>query len=129
MAGEQIYFSSRLADVLFGDKPAGDGPLIADEMVDRFEAWLAEIPTASRQERHRLHILAAYIDKQLVAKLSGAHQLRFARIIEAKIPEIVVRMPTLDRREKHLRKSHELAEIFMPESLDRLAAAIQEEVG
>lgn len=128
MATDQIFFSSRLADVLFGDKPSGGGPLVADAVVERFEGWLAAIPTTTALERHRLHILAAYLDKQLVAKLPGAYQLRIARIIEAKIPEILVRMPTLSRREKHLRRASELAEIFMPDSLERLAMAIQEEV-
>lgn len=128
MPVDQIYFSSKLAEVLFGDKPVGGGPLIADEVVERFEAWIASIPLVTSNDRNRLHIFAAYIDRQIVARLPGAQQLRIARIIEAKIPEIVARMPTLDRRERHLRKTSEMAEIFMPESLDRLAQAIQNEV-
>lgn len=128
MPADQIYFSSKLAEILFGDKPTGGGPLIADQVVDRFEAWIASIPLVTTNDRNRLHIFASYIDKQIVSRLPGAHQLRIARIIEAKIPEIVVRMPTLNRRGRHLQKTSEMAEIFMPESLERLAQAIQNEV-
>lgn len=125
---EQIYFSSKLAEVLFGDMPLGGGPMIAEETVRRFEAWIMAIPTQTQEHRQRLHILAGYLDRQIVARLPGAHQLRIARLIEAKIPELVMRMPTLSFRAKHLRRSSDLAQVFMPDSLDRLAAAIQEEV-
>lgn len=102
--------------------------MIAEETVRRFEAWIMAIPTQTPEQRQRLQILAGYLDRYIVSRLPVAYQLRVARLIEAKMPELVARMPTLSYRGKHLRRSSDLAQVFMPDSLDRLAAAIQNEV-
>lgn len=115
-------FSSTLADVLFRDRPQGIGPLVDGGLVDRFEAWF------SAAELTQLHVMAGYIDRNLIANLPGAQQLAIARIIEEKHPRLILRMPTLSARQDHLKRSHELAEVFMPESLARLTAAISKEV-
>lgn len=115
-------FSSTLADVLFRDSPKGVGSLGHEGVVERFEQWLLSA------ELTQVHILAGYIDRTLVANVPGAQQLAIARIIQAKHPRLISRMPTLSARQDHLRRSHELAQIFMPESLSRLMAAIAKEI-
>lgn len=115
-------FSSNLADVLFGDRPPGVGSIVADGLVERFEKWFAAAEIA------QLHIMAGYIDRHLVACLPGIQQLAIARIVQERHPKLIARMPTLSSRQDHLRRSHELAEVFMPESLARLSAAIAKEV-
>lgn len=115
-------FSSSLADVLFRDVPREAGPLANDDLVTRFEEWF------KRAELTHLHMVAGYMDKVLIAKLSGAQQLAIARIVQAKHPRLISRMPTLCERQEHLRRSHELAQIFMPDSLSKLTAAIAKEI-
>ncbi len=115
-------FSSNLADVLFSDRPAGVGSVLADGLVERFEKWFVAA------EVTQLHIMAGYIDRHLVANLPGVQQLAIARIVQDRHPKLIARMPTLSRRQDHLKRSHELAEVFMPESLARLSAAIEKEV-
>jgi hypothetical protein len=115
-------FASSLADILFRDRPAGVGPLVEDDLVARFEKWFVQADLT------QLYVMAGYVDRTLVANLPGAHQLAIARVVEERHPRLIFRMPTLLARQDHLRRSHELAEVFMPESLSRLAAAIAKEV-
>lgn len=115
-------FSSSLADVLFRDMPREAGPLANDDLIRRFEAWF------QTAELTHLHMVAGYMDKLLLAKLSGSQQLAVARIVQAKHPRLISRLPTLTERQDHLRRSHELAQIFMPESLSKLTAAIAKEL-
>ena len=116
-------FSCSLADVLFRDSPSGGvGPLVHDGLVARFAEWFNAADLA------HLHIIAGYIDSTLIANLPGAQQLEVARIVQAKYPGLIPRMPILRERQNHLRRSSELAEVFMPSSLERLSAAIAKEI-
>lgn len=116
-------FSCSLADVLFRDSPDGGiGPLLHDGLVSRFAEWFNAADLA------HLYVLAGYIDSMLIANLPGAQQLEVARIMQARHPRLITRMPILRERQNHLRRSSELAEVFMPLSLDRLSAAIAKEI-
>jgi len=122
MTADFESFSSTLADVLFRDSPREIGSLGHEVVVERFEQWFR---TADATQ---VHIMAGYIDRTLVANVPGAQQLAIARIIQSLHPRLISRMPTLSARQDHLRRSHELAQIFMPDSLSRLMAAIAKEV-
>ncbi len=112
-------FTGLLADVVYGDdrgSSAESGALA----IQRFEAWFRTVT------RESFYLECSELDAALLARLPKSSMLRIAKLIDARFPEAVARMPTLKAARDHLDRAGQLAKVFAPESLALLADALAE---
>lgn len=114
-------FTSPFASVIFNEAAADEVSAPERAAMDRVIAW------ASSQEPRSLRAMALQIDRFLVPGMSGPSMLRLGRLMEERAPKAIALMPRLSRKHALLTRAAEIARIFSPAALERLAAALREE--
>lgn len=116
-----IRFTSPFANVIFNGEALEEVSPAERACVDRALTWVASL------EPRALRAIALQIDRYLVAAMSGPSMLRLARLLEERAPTAIALMPRLSRKHALLTRAAEIARIFSPAALERLAAALREE--
>lgn len=114
-------FSLDLAAILFGDSKVQPVTPIEAAAVQRFRVWL------DGAQRRDMHAACLALDSKLIPGLSHTSMLDVARLIEARFPEVIDNMPTLNAYCEHLNRAHQLAQVFTGPNLAALVLALQEE--
>lgn len=114
-------FTSPFASVIFNEEGAVDVTESERRSVERALTWVASL------EPRALRAIALQMDRILVPAMSGPSMLRLGRLIEEKSPAVIGLMPRLSRHHAHLTRAAEIARIFSPAALERLARALREE--
>jgi hypothetical protein len=114
-------FTSPFASVIFNEDAKDDVSDSERASVDRALAWVSTL------DPRALGALAVQIDRVLVNAMSGPSMLRLGRLIEDKAPQAIALMPRLSRNHALLTRAAEIARIFSPAALERLARALREE--
>ncbi len=114
-------YRTRLALFLY-EKVRGLFAPTRGQMVSGVVSLIARIP------KPRIKDYLTEIDAELSEHLSGNELLEMAEAINALDPAYIdAFMPALRDRLKYLARAKEVADLFQPEALDRLIAALQAE--
>lgn len=81
----------------------------------------------SRTSLVRLREIVPHADADVVAHLSGRPMLLVADAIESRDPLLIDLMPSLVARRSQIARAKQMANIFRPEQLARLATALEED--
>jgi len=120
LATSSTVFSGLLAAVVYGDdKEASGADAKASSLaIARFEDWFRNV------SRESFYMECAQLDEAVLAKLPRSSMLRIAKLVDARFPDAVAKMPTLRAARDHLSRAGQLAKVFAPESLALLADAL-----